>query len=113
MRIKLLTLSLFLMTLSACVETTDVTHNATTPASSALEEANMKMHHDMTVRPSGDADIDFVRGMIPHHQGAIDMAKIELQYGSDPAIKKLAKGIIAAQTTEIKMMQDWLTKNDK
>ncbi len=72
----------------------------------AMEKMHMAM---MAVKPTGDADIDFVRGMIPHHQGAIDMAKIELQYGKDPTIRKLAMDIITAQESEIKMMNGWLS----
>jgi uncharacterized protein (DUF305 family) len=75
------------------------------------EKANETMHHNMMVNLTGNSDVDFVRGMIPHHQGAIDMAKVELQYGKDAEIKKLAKDIIAAQEKEIAMMQDWLKKN--
>ena len=51
------------------------------------------MHHGMMVNLTGNSDIDFVRSMIPHHQGAIDMAKVELQYGKNAEIKKLAQNI--------------------
>ncbi len=73
-----------------------------------------KMHKAMAeTKQTGDADIDFVTGMIPHHQGAIDMAKIVLEKGKDPEIKKLAEGIIKAQESEIKMMNEWLAANQK
>jgi uncharacterized protein (DUF305 family) len=74
-------------------------------------DVNMKMHHAMMVKPTGNVDVDFVRGMIPHHQGAIDMAQIELQQGKDPEIRKLATGIIAAQKKEIAEMNSWLAKH--
>ena len=57
---------------------------------------------------TGNADHDFVTGMLPHHQGAVDMAKIELQYGRDPALKNLARSIIASQTKEQAFMRAWL-----
>lgn len=83
------------------------------PSSKAFDEANKKMHQSMAIAYSGDADVDFVKGMIPHHQGAIDMAKIVLQYGKDPETKKLAENVIKAQKGEIAMMQDWLAKHAK
>jgi uncharacterized protein (DUF305 family) len=82
------------------------------PASTkAFKEAHMKM---MTTTPrefTGKADVDFIQSMIPHHQGAIDMAKIELEHGSDPQIKQMAQKIISDQEKEIAQMQAWLKKN--
>ncbi|THV16672.1 CopM family metallochaperone [Rhizobium rhizophilum] len=81
------------------------------PSSKAFAEANAKMHKDMAVPLTGNADVDFVQGMIPHHQGAIDMAEIVLEHGKDPEIRKLAEEVIAAQEGEIAMMKEWLAKN--
>lgn len=77
----------------------------------AYRDANMAMHQAMDIEFTGDADVDFVRGMIAHHQGAIDMARVVLDHGKDPEIRKLAEGIIAAQEGEIAFMRDWLAKN--
>ncbi|MQB44042.1 DUF305 domain-containing protein [Rhizobium sp. ICMP 5592] len=82
-------------------------------SSKAFNDAMGKMHKDMMITYSGDADADFVRGMIPHHQGAIDMAKIELKYGKDPELRKLAENVIKAQEAEIKGMNAWLKKHGK
>ncbi|WP_213878310.1 DUF305 domain-containing protein [Pseudomonas sp. dw_358] len=57
---------------------------------------------------SKDPDVAFAQGMLPHHQGAVDMAKVELKYGKDPQMRKLAEDIIAAQETEMKQMKAWL-----
>ena len=81
------------------------------PASMAYRGANMKMHRDMNITYSGNADVDFVKGMIPHHQGAIDMAKTVIAFGSDPEVRKLAEEVIKAQEAEIAMMKEWLKKN--
>lgn len=81
------------------------------PSTKAFEAANAKMHKDMAIAYSGNPDVDFVRSMIPHHQGAIDMAKIQLEHGKDPEIRKLAEEVIRAQEGEIAMMRAWLAKN--
>lgn len=78
----------------------------------AYQAANDKMHKDMSIAFSGNADVDFVRGMIPHHQGAIDMAKVVLEHGKDRRIRRLAREIIKAQEAEIRMMQAWLKRNE-
>ena len=74
----------------------------------AENDAAMKtMMAGMMVKPSGDIDADFAAMMIPHHQGAIDMAAVELKYGSDAAILQLAREIKAAQQPEIDRMRAW------
>lgn len=80
------------------------------PATAAYEAASMRMHKDMAVAYSGDPDVDFARSMVPHHQGAIDMARVLLQYGKDPELRKLAQDIIATQGKEIAFLQEWLKK---
>ena len=82
-----------------------------TPAGKAYQAAMMKMMAmDKDMKMTGDADKDFVMMMLPHHQGAIDMAKVELEYGKDPMLKKMAGEIIAAQQKEIEAMKAWQSK---
>ena len=84
------------------------TAQADSPATKAYREANAKMHRDMDIKYSNDPDVDFVRGMIPHHQGAIAMAKVLLQHGKDEQTRKWATDVIREQEREIAEMQAWL-----
>jgi uncharacterized protein (DUF305 family) len=77
---------------------------------SEMSDVNMRMHVAMDVPPTGDIDRDFVRMMIPHHQGAIDMARLLLKYGHDPRLKRLAQSIIVEQGQEIAYMQTLLAR---
>ena len=84
-----------------------------TPSTKAYKQANMKMHKDMDIAYSGDADVDFLRGMIPHHQGAIEMARIVMAQGKDPEVRKLAEAVVRDQEKEVAMMREMLKKLGK
>jgi uncharacterized protein (DUF305 family) len=79
------------------------------PSTAAFQAADHSMMSGMSsIQYTGDADRDFVAHMIPHHEGAVEMAKVELKYGKDAKLRKLAKDIIAAQDKEIAFMKQWL-----
>ncbi|ATR19780.1 putative exported protein [Roseomonas mucosa] len=78
---------------------------ASSPSTAEYRAAMERMHKAMDIPYTGDADKDFVAGMIPHHQGAIDMARTVLKYGKDPEIRKIAQDVIAAQEREIKELE--------
>ncbi|MCB5175822.1 CopM family metallochaperone [Microvirga lenta] len=80
------------------------------PATKAFRDANAKMHRGMDIPFTGDAEVDFVRSMIPHHQGAIEMAKIALDHAKDEQVRRWATDVIREQEREIAEMQAWLKK---
>ncbi len=86
------------------------------PNTEAMQEAYAKgmntMHSDMMLGIAEPvADMAFARGMLPHHIGAVDMAKVQLQYGTDEEMRKLAQDIIDAQQPEIELIQNWIAAN--
>jgi uncharacterized protein (DUF305 family) len=81
-------------------------HSSEQPFLSENTAAMNKMMAGMTIKPTGDVDRDFVAMMVPHHQGAIDMAQAELRYGHNERLRRLARQIVATQQPEIKVMQD-------
>jgi uncharacterized protein (DUF305 family) len=80
-------------------------------AKTAFKQAHDAMMSGMMMEMSGDPDKDFAAMMIPHHQGAIDMAKVELQFGKDPMLRDLAEKIISAQEKEIAELKKWQSEH--
>ena len=79
-----------------------------------LMQGMNQMHQDMmTAMQYQDPDVAFAAGMLPHHIGAVKMAEVELKYGKDPEMRKLAEDIINAQQAEIEQMQKWLKAHNK
>ena len=107
MRILDLTLALGLLAAPVAAQEAMHQHAGTTDA---MQDAMLQMQHGMDMPSSGDTDTDFARMMIPHHQGAIDMARTELAQGKDPELRQLAEEIIAAQEKEIAFLKAWLAK---
>lgn len=83
-------------------------------ASKAYMDAMASMNRTMAgMRMTGDADIDFARMMIPHHQSAVDMAEAYLRHGTDPQLRALSQQIVTSQREEIGTLQAWLAKHRK
>ena len=83
------------------------------PATEAYRAANLAMHEAMDIEFTDNADLDFARGMIGHHEGAIDMARIVLEHGEDPELRQLAEEVIATQEAEIGFLRQWIAENAK
>lgn len=104
--------------LPVMANTSHTAHNSESPQINRMQneliQSMAEMHDEMSKgMMHEDADIAFAASMIPHHQGAIKMAEVELKYGKDPELRKLAQAIIEAQEHEIKFMGEWLKKNKK
>ena len=83
--------------------------SAAAPGWPELISSMERMHVSMaSVESSGNNDVDFVRLMLPHHQAAIDMARTQLLFGSDPQMRRLAQEIITDQQSEMELMHLWL-----
>ncbi len=76
---------------------------------SVMAAAMARMDYDMMAPATGETDRDFATMMIPHHQGAVEMAEAELRFGRDPVLRRLAQGIIVEQQQEIVVMRRAIT----
>ena len=86
----------------------DTSSTPAEPFYAEMADVNTRMHASMAVARGGDIDRDFMRMMIPHHQGAIDMALVLLKYGHDEKLKRLAQSIIVEQGQEVAYMRQLL-----
>ena len=75
------------------------------PSTKAFEQANERMHQEMMIKYTGNADKYFIAGMIPHHRGAVDMAAIVIEFGSNHKVRALAEQIIREQEKELVLME--------
>jgi uncharacterized protein (DUF305 family) len=81
------------------------------PATRAYMDAAIQMHQDMAVPYSNDADKDFAATLEAQHKGAVAIATVELQYGKDPEMRRLAEAVMQSREREIALMQAWLSKH--
>ena len=86
-------------------------HGTMSGSDQAYMDVHRKMMGTMQMQPTGNSDRDFATMMIPHHQGAIDMARVQLQHGKDPELLRLAQKIIDDQEREIAQLRAWQQKS--
>ncbi len=104
------------LTATAALAQDKVDHSAhaghgAAPWAAPYNAANALMHEGMAIDYSANADLDFARAMLAHHQGAVAMAEIQLQFGTNPEMRALAEAIIKAQAAEIAQMQAFIAAN--
>ena len=85
--------------------------STTAVSTKKYQQINDNMHKSMDIKFTGDADKDFLAAMIPHHQGAVEMAEVVLQHGKNPKIRQLAQEIITMQKKEIAEMKQLLKES--
>ena len=113
MRVRLTLAAVAVAALPVLAQAQHQGHGTMGGSDQAYMDAHQKMTGDMQVKPTGDSDRDFAAMMIPHHQGAIDMARIALKHGKDPEIRKLAEAVVSAQESEIAQLKEWLARHPK
>jgi uncharacterized protein (DUF305 family) len=98
-RVRIAVVGLFAVTWACAADQAEV------PFGREIAAAMSRMMAAMTARPTGDVDADFVATMVPHHQGAIEMAQAELRYGHNEQLRRIAQEIIVDQTQEMVVMR--------
>lgn len=111
MKLRLTLAAAAIAALPALAQAQHQGHGAAGGSDQAYMDAHQKMMGSMQAQPTGDADRDFATMMIPHHQGAVDMARVQLRYGKDPELRRMAQKIVGDQEREIAEFRAWQQKN--
>ena len=111
MKVRLVLAAAAIAALPAFARAQHQGHAGMSGSDQAYTDAHQTMMGTMQAKPTGDADRDFAAMMIPHHQGAIDMARVQLQHGKDPELRRMAQKMIDDQEREIAELRAWQQKN--